>query len=93
MNLAQKFNLSLTWLLLGVLSLVSVSVGAQDSASDDENIEEMVVTGSRIVRADLEGTSPVQIFEEEDIQRSGVTSLGQLLREMPSVAGGARPRR
>ncbi|MCY3626842.1 MAG: hypothetical protein OXG88_04280 [Gammaproteobacteria bacterium] len=65
----------------------AVSVGAQDSDSDDENIEEMVVTGSRIVRIDLEGTSPVQIFEEEDILRSGVTSLGQLLREMPSVAG------
>ena len=91
MNLAQKFNFSLTWRLLGILALVAVSIGAQDSASDDdENIEEMVVTGSRIVRTDLEGTSPVQIFEEEDIQRSGVTSLGQLLREMPSVAGGAQ---
>ena len=90
MKLAQKLKISLTLLLLGVVSLFAVSVGAQDADSDDENIEEMVVTGSRIVRTDLEGTSPVQIFEEEDIQRSGVTSLGQLLREMPSVAGGAQ---
>lgn len=90
MKLAQNFKISLTLLLLGVVSFFSVSLGAQATDNDDENIEEMVVTGSRIVRIDLEGTSPVQIFEEEDIQRSGVTSLGQLLREMPSVAGGAQ---
>lgn len=64
--------------------------GQDESDETDESMEEVVVTGSRIVRIDLEGTSPVQMFETEDIERSGATSLGQLLREIPSVAGGAQ---
>ena len=72
--------------------LLSLSAFAQDADEEDtsEEIEEVIVTGSRIVRTDLEGTSPVQIFERVEIARSGQTSIGQLLREIPSVAGGAQ---
>ena len=53
-------------------------------------IEEVVVTGSRIARADIEGVAPVTVYTSVDIDRSGATSIGQLLREMPSVSGGAQ---
>ena len=86
----KNVQVTLTLLFLSALAIFSTPFSAQDSDNDSDEIEELVVTGSRIVRIDLEGTSPVQIFEEEDIFRSGVTSLGQLLREMPSVAGGAQ---
>lgn len=76
-------------LLCGIL--FSLGVYSQDADEEaSEEIEEVVVTGSRIVRTDLEGTSPVQIFERVEIERSGQTSIGQLLREIPSVAGGAQ---
>ncbi|MYI77203.1 MAG: TonB-dependent receptor plug domain-containing protein [Gammaproteobacteria bacterium] len=78
-------------LFLGGIFL-SLGVFAQDANDEEasEEIEEVVVTGSRIVRTDLEGTSPVQIFDRVEITRSGQTSIGQLLREIPSVAGGAQ---
>jgi len=61
---------------------------AQDAA--DEALEEITVTGSRIPRKDLEGPSPVSIYDRTTIERSGGTSIGQILREIPSVAGGAQ---
>ena len=59
-------------------------------AEEEAGIEEVVVTGSRIPRADLEGVAPVTVYTAEDIDRSGATSIGQLLREIPSVAGSAQ---
>ena len=61
-------------------------------AEDDgaSMIEEVVVTGSRIARSDLAGVAPVTVYTSIDIDRSGATSIGQLLREMPSVSGGAQ---
>ncbi len=80
--------------LIGVLGYaMTFSVSAQDEDNDEaetESVEELIVTGSRIVRVELEGSSPVQVFDRIDIERSGETSLGELLREMPSVAGGAQ---
>ena len=70
-----------------LLSPISQSTFAQE---DEPAIEEIVVTGSRIPRADLDGVAPVATYSAEDIARSGATSIGQLLREIPSVAGGAQ---
>lgn len=61
---------------------------AQDAA--DEGIEEITVTGSRIPRKDLDGPSPVSIYDRTNIEQSGGTSIGQILREIPAVAGGAQ---
>ena len=66
----------------------SVAAFAEDA--EFSQIEEVIVTGSRIARTDLEGVAPVTIYTSVDIDRSGATSIGQLLREMPSVSGGAQ---
>ena len=74
---------------------VSVNVGllaatptfAEDGANQ---MEEIVVTGSRIPRADLDGPSPVSIYDRTNIEQSGATSIGQMLREIPAVAGQAQ---
>ena len=52
-------------------------------------IEEIHVTGSRISRKELEVAAPITIYTQADIKRSGVTNVGQLLRELPSVHGQA----
>ena len=56
----------------------------------DEELEEIVVTGSLIPRKDLSGPSPVTVFDRESITQSGATSIGQMLREIPAVAGQAQ---
>ena len=61
---------------------------AQESGADqDETLEEIVTTGSRIKRADLDSASPVTVISQSDILVSGVTDVGQLLQRLPSMSG------
>jgi len=62
---------------------------AAPSSAEESEIREMErirVTGSRIGRVDLESANPVQTIEREQIERSGITSVADLLQEM-SIAG------
>jgi iron complex outermembrane receptor protein len=57
-----------------------------------EYFEEMMVigrsvTGSRINRSDLEGSSPVDIISAPELARSGSQSLGEFLKFVPAVSG------
>ncbi len=59
----------------------------QESAASE--IGTVVVTGSRIRRVDLETASPVYTLDRSSIDASGVQTLGDLLQQVPSVAGAA----
>jgi iron complex outermembrane recepter protein len=48
-------------------------------------LDSVLVTGSRIRRSDLEGAQPVTIVNREDIDRTGLTNIGDLLQELPSA--------
>ena len=59
-------------------SLTSVGAYAEDddAAAALERIE---ITGSRIKRTDIETAQPVTIIQRADIERTGLTSLGNLI--------------
>ena len=48
-------------------------------------IEQIVVTGSRIKMANLEGTSPVTQVTSADIQTQGVTRVEDLINQLPQA--------
>lgn len=88
----QFLRIVLSGVLFGLVAAIP-EIHAQendDSITSESELEEVVVTGSRIIKSDLEGPSPVQVLDSEYIASSGQTSVGQLLREIPSVAGGAQ---
>ncbi len=60
---------------------------AQDANSADEPLEEIITTGSRIKRADLDSASPVTVLDRQDIIAQGITDVGALLQRMPSMSG------
>jgi iron complex outermembrane receptor protein len=63
------------------LSISAVPVFAQD----DENVEELSrieVTGSKIRQVQIEGIEPTQTISREDIDRSGLTSVGDILQQL-----------
>jgi len=66
---------------------VSVSPGAMAQDSGDEVIEEIITTGSRIKRADLDSASPVTVIKREDILATGLTDVGNLITRMPAMSG------
>jgi len=64
---------------------VSSAFAADEDVAEDEN--RIFVTGSRIKRSDMEGANPIQAFTREDIVLTGINNVGDLLQEIPSVAG------
>ena len=71
----------------GMIAVTTVpSVFAQD-AEEDAAIEEVVVTGSRIRRADIDSASPVSIMDRAQIEAQGLTDIGSLVQSMPSMSG------
>lgn len=54
-----------------------------------QELGEIVVTGTRIKRVDIETASPVFIYDAEQLSLSGASSFGDVITKTPSVAGAA----
>ena len=68
---------------------VTLSLVTGDALAQAQNKERIEVTGSNIKRTDTEPPSVVQVITREQIERSGATSVAELLREIPAIAGGS----
>jgi outer membrane receptor protein involved in Fe transport len=78
-------------LVLGTGALIASSVQAQEAAKPDEakNLDTVQVTGSRIKRVDAETASPVFSMNREAIDKTGATTIGDFLQDIPAVSGAA----
>lgn len=75
-------------LIAGIASgAVSNYALAQDE-EDTAELDRVMVTGSRISRADMEESLPVFVIDRETIELSGQTSVADLLRDLPLATGG-----
>ena len=68
--------------------------GAQDAANAPtqqkaKTLESVVVTGSRVRRVDLETSNPVLTIDRAQIQASGKQTVGDLVQQLPAIAGDA----
>ena len=82
-----KFSL-VAVLSLGLLPNTSF---AQDAA-DDDDVEEVIVTGSKIKRSNLDSSKPLEIISEDAIERTGLNNIGDVLQNITSSDGsGIRP--
>jgi iron complex outermembrane receptor protein len=71
----------------GALSAFAVQPAfAQDAAA--QPVQRVVVTGSLISRTDTETPTPVQVMTAADIQKSGKTSVAELLSDLASNGAG-----
>ncbi|MFM2044870.1 MAG: hypothetical protein RLY86_3446 [Pseudomonadota bacterium] len=58
---------------------------AQQATTETQQLEEIVVTGSRIQRPNLTAPTPVQVINEELIQLKGTTNAADLINELPAA--------
>jgi len=89
LSYAIKAALSAT-LLAGVAvpSFAQVEESAvANEAAEEEMVEEVYVTGSRIKRPDLDNANPVTVVSREDMVVTGVTDVGDLIQRMPAASG------
>jgi len=66
-------------------SLATSLVLAQEKPPDDKSMQEVVVTGSRIARPNLESPVPVTTVSGEELFQTGSTSVGDLLNDLPAL--------
>ncbi|WP_286261574.1 TonB-dependent receptor [Thalassotalea atypica] len=71
-------------LLSGFVAMPFLSLA---EITNEQDIEKIEVTGSRIKRADMESASPVSVITSTDISMSGISSVENLLQEMSFSAG------
>jgi len=63
----------------------ALEVGASLEDSSEINLEEIVVSGSRIQRAEFSQPTPIISLGAEEIRRFGTPDLGSILAELPAV--------
>lgn len=68
------------------LALAASPATAQEDVSAVPG-DRIVVTGSRIVRPEVEGASPVTAVTDEAIANSGLTNVTDVLRQVPALVG------
>src|SRR5947209_3129742 len=61
---------------------------AENATSAKGPGNEIVITGSRIRRNPLDQTSPIVFIDQQDIQKTGLNSINDVLQRLPSSGGG-----
>jgi len=69
------------------LGFTALAALAQDDADADDEIEEIIVTSSRIQKPDYAFSNPVISVDAEAISFSGATNVGDFLRDLPALTG------
>ena len=92
MNIARDTLTEAIKRALGLTFSVTTVMGgtvamAQDDVDDGEEIEEILITGSKIQRANLDNANPVTVVSRDDMLVTGITDVGDLIQRLPSMSG------
>jgi iron complex outermembrane recepter protein len=68
---------------------MQTAMAQEQGAEASDSMEEVIVTGSRVRRLDTESASPIITIDQAAIEKSGVTTAGDLLQRLPTVSGAA----
>jgi iron complex outermembrane receptor protein len=63
----------------------TIPVDAPPAEANDQQLDTIEVTGSRIKRTDFETAQPVVVVTREDIERTGLTNIGDILQRLPAA--------
>lgn len=72
----------------GIALFGTASPSFAQQADEAAQVDEIVVTGSRIVRKDYASTSPIVTVGQEDIQATGSVTVETLMSDMPQFVPG-----
>ncbi|WP_419320444.1 TonB-dependent receptor domain-containing protein [Caulobacter sp. ErkDOM-E] len=90
--LSTRKRLLATTVLCGAIAPMAIAMPAfaqtAPAAAEAVQVEEIVVTGSRIARPDLVSSSPVATVGEKELEQSGVVNTENLLNTLPQAVPG-----
>ena len=86
----NKLRDAISFALVGTTAFAATGVAFAEDKKDSDQLDTVVVTGSRIPRAaEVEGTSPVLSIDRAAIEATGLTSVGDVLFNITASDGGA----
>ncbi|MEO0997391.1 MAG: TonB-dependent receptor, partial [Pseudomonadota bacterium] len=77
------------WLTL--LILLAPAAQAQQEADDEEALDVITVTGSRIAKSNILTPIPTQVLGRDEIDASGTLEIGEIVEQLPGVYFGISP--
>jgi len=80
-----KWNKLCIVVAVSTLALPALAQQKLAANTDEKTLEEVVVTGSRIARPELESTTPITIVGAPEIEASGNLNIADVLRNLPQV--------
>ena len=82
--------LAVSTLLCGCSGFIATAQAQTQTPAQkaDDSLQEVVVTGSRLIRTDLTAPSPTTVVSADDIKLSGNVTLDKTLNEFPQLATG-----
>ncbi|MDV6317014.1 TonB-dependent receptor plug domain-containing protein [Idiomarina sp. HP20-50] len=83
----KLFRRSIT--AVAVASTLSFPALAQDNTAEQDKIEKIEVTGSRLSRTNMETPVPVTVIGREDIVQTGAINVAQVLNMSPVAIAGS----
>ena len=76
---------SIRLMCLGGVAFGMHAAYAQETQSAPASMQRVEVTGSRIRQVDLETAQPIQVMTQEQIQKSGLVTVGDVLNQLSSA--------
>ncbi len=80
--------LQLTAVALAVSSAPPFVLAQTEVPEQTSDLEELVVTGSRIKNANLEATAPVSVYKGEQLEAVNTVNVEEFLRDLPQFSPG-----
>ncbi len=77
--------------VIGAIALGSIMPSMSAYAAGEEKLEEVLVTGSRIVRRDLESNSPIVTVDAADFEKQAGLNVESYLNQLPEYNPAASP--
>ena len=74
--------------LFSAFAIISLSAPLAIAQDSDEDVEEVIVTGSRIVDPNIISSSQIAVIDGQDIIDAGVTRVEDYLNDMPQISPG-----
>jgi iron complex outermembrane recepter protein len=65
------------------------TAGPAAETTPNDQLQEVIVTGTRVRRVDVETADPVFVLDNSTIAQSGAVTVGDLVDRIPSIAGAA----
>jgi len=78
--------------IASIIAGVPLYVGAAEQSGKNDELEEIMITGSRVITDDVRSPTPITSVEMDEIAKTTPSDIPDALNKLPQIMGGSTPR-